>query len=69
MKAGGGLTTQRMVELGRVSRSSFYRFDPGAKPTADRDMEWRDAIQHIALEWPCYGGRASPPSCAARAGR
>ena len=55
MKADGGLTTQRMVELGRVSRSSFYRFDPGAKPAADRDMDLRDAIQHIALEWPCYG--------------
>ena len=38
MNAGGRLTTQRMVELGRVSRSCFYRFDPGAKPTADRDM-------------------------------
>jgi transposase InsO family protein len=55
MMAGGGLTMQRMVELGRVSRSSFYRFDPEAKPAADRDMELRDAIQRIALEWPCYG--------------
>ena len=55
MMAGGGLTMQRMVELGRVSRSSFYRFDPEAKPRADPDMELRDAIQCIALEWPCYG--------------
>jgi transposase InsO family protein len=45
----------RMLELGRVSRSSFYRFDPERKPRADRDMELRDAIQRIALEWPCYG--------------
>jgi transposase InsO family protein len=34
----------------------FYRFEgdePGGK--SDRDMELRDAIQRIALEWPCYG--------------
>ena len=42
-----------MLELGRVNRSSFYRFDPEAKPTSDRDMELRDAIQRLALEWPC----------------
>ena len=46
---------ERMLKLGRVSRSSFYRFDPEHKPGADRDMELRDAIQRIALEWPCYG--------------
>jgi putative transposase len=44
-----------MVELGRVSRSNFYRFDPERKTGTDRDMELRDAIQRIALEWPCYG--------------
>ena len=44
-----------MLELGRVSRSSFYRFHPDGKPDADRDMELRDAIQRIALEWPSYG--------------
>jgi len=55
MKAGRRLTIGRMAELGRVSRSSFYRFDPERKPGADRDMELRDAIQRIALEWPCYG--------------
>jgi putative transposase len=55
MRAGGGLTTQRMLELGRINRSSFYRFAPEREPAADRDMELRDAIQRIALEWPCYG--------------
>jgi len=55
MNGGRGLTIQRMLELGRVSRSSFYRYDPNRKPGADRDMELRDAIQRIALEWPCYG--------------
>jgi transposase InsO family protein len=51
--AGQRLSIERMVELGRVSRSGFYRFDEGAKP--DRDMDLRDAIQRIALEWPSYG--------------
>jgi putative transposase len=55
MRAGGGLTTQRMLELGRVNRSSFYRFASDGKPAVDRSMELRDAIQRIALEWPCYG--------------
>jgi putative transposase len=54
MNRDGGLTMRRMWELGRVSRSSFYRFDPDGK-AGDRDMELRDAIQRIALEWPCYG--------------
>jgi putative transposase len=55
MSAGGGLTAQRMLELGRVNRSSFYRFSPDDKSGADCDMELRDAIQRVALEWPCYG--------------
>ena len=55
MKAGRGLTIDRMVELGQISRSGFYRFDNGAKPRPDPDMDLRDAIQRIALEWPSYG--------------
>jgi transposase InsO family protein len=54
MNAQRGLTIERMVELGRVSRSSFYRFQ-SAEPRPKRDMELRDAIQKIALEWPSYG--------------
>ena len=55
MKANRGLTIQRMVELGRVSRSGFHRFDGNARPGPDTDMDLRDAIQWIALEWPSYG--------------
>ena len=44
-----------MVELVGVSRSSFYRLDAEAAPGRDRDMDLRDAIQRIALEWPSYG--------------
>jgi putative transposase len=54
-QAHRGLSIRRMLELGRVSRSSFYRFDPDGKPGADRDMDLRDAMQRIALEWPSYG--------------
>ena len=48
------MTIARMMELGRVSRSGFYRSDGGA-PGPDPDVELRDAIQKIALEWPSYG--------------
>ena len=44
-----------MVELGGVSRSGFYRFDQDGQPGPDPDMDLRDAIQRIALEWPSYG--------------
>ena len=43
-----------MVKLGRVSRSGFYRFDD-TEPGPDPDMDLRDAIQKIAVEWPSYG--------------
>ena len=55
MKADRGLTIARMIELSQVSRASFYRFDPDAAPRPAPDMDLRDAIQRIALEWPCYG--------------
>lgn len=55
MKADRGLTIERMVELGRVSRSGFYRFHEDGQAGPDPDMDLRDAIQRIALEWPGYG--------------
>jgi putative transposase len=55
VKAGRGLTIERMVELGRVSRCGFYRFGENAEPGLDPHMDLRDDIQRIALEWPCYG--------------
>ena len=44
-----------MVELGGLSRASFYRNEKPSTTKVDRDMDLRDAIQRIALEWPCYG--------------
>jgi putative transposase len=54
MKTNRGLTLDRMMKLGRVSRSGFYRFQD-AEPGPDRDMDRRDAIQRIAVQWPSYG--------------
>ncbi len=48
------MTIERMCELGQVSRAGLYRFDPELKPD-DRDMDLRDEIQRIALEFPYYG--------------
>lgn len=56
MTADRGLTIRRMVKLGGVSRAGFYRFGAIAgKPGRDDDVDLRDAIQRIALEWPSYG--------------
>jgi transposase InsO family protein len=43
------------VELGGVSRPGFYRFDDEGPTSVDRDMDLRDAIQRLALQWPSYG--------------
>ena len=55
MKTDRRLTIERMVELGRVSRSGFYRFGDSAEPSLDPHMDLRDTIQRIALAWPSYG--------------
>lgn len=57
MSAQKGPTIQRMTELGRVSRSSFYRFGTRPKRLVDSDMDLRDAIQRIAVSMPSYGRR------------
>ncbi len=57
MKADRGLTVDRMVKLAGVSRASYYRFDENAEAGTDPDMELRDAVQRIALDWPAYGRR------------
>ena len=57
MSAEQGPTIQRMTQLGRVSRSSFYRFGTRPKRLVDSDMDLRDAIQRIAVAMPSYGRR------------
>jgi putative transposase len=46
----------RLCELTLLSRAGFYRWQQ-ALPAVDHDMDLRDEIQRIALEWPCYGWR------------
>jgi transposase InsO family protein len=48
------MSVLRMCELSHVSRAGLYRFDPNAQ-LADEDLELRDDIQRIALEYPYYG--------------
>ena len=55
MKAGRGLSVERLARLGHISRASFYRFDENAAAGCDADMELRDAVKRIALQWPSYG--------------
>src|SRR5580704_6941550 len=47
---------QRLCWLATVSRAGFYRWRH-APPAQDADIDLRDQIQRIALEWPCYGWR------------
>jgi len=46
----------RLCELGQVSRAGFYRWQQA--PTAvDPDLDLRDEMQRIAVEFPYYGWR------------
>ena len=48
------MTVGEMCTLAKLSRAGYYRFltTPAA---GDKDMDLRDAIQRIALEFPSYG--------------
>jgi len=47
---------ERMCDLAKLSRAGFYRFVP--RPAGpDPDLELRDALQRVALEFPSYGWR------------
>lgn len=48
------MRVERMCALAGVSRAGFYRFPP-CPSGLDPDLELRDAIQRIALEFPSYG--------------
>ena len=48
------MTALRMCELGQISRASLYRWASEAEHE-DPDLDLRDQIQRIALEFPCYG--------------
>ena len=57
MNGGTELSVADLCTLADVSRSGYYRsLRPAPKPSAD-DLELRDAMQQVALEWPAYGSR------------
>jgi putative transposase len=56
VKTGARLSVIRMCEVAGFSRAGYYRFLDPAQP-ASADLDLRDEMQKIALEWPSYGSR------------
>ena len=50
------MSVLQMCGIAGFVRSGYYRFLDPDKPAA-MDMDLRDEIQKIAVEWPCYGSR------------
>jgi putative transposase len=56
VKTGTRLSVVQMCEVAGFNRAGYYRFlDPTTPAAADMDL--RDQMQKIALEWPSYGSR------------
>jgi putative transposase len=56
VRTGTRLSVVQMCEVAGFSRAGYYRFlDPDKLAPADMDL--RDEMQKVALEWPCYGSR------------
>jgi len=58
-----------MCELGQVSRAGWYRHRGDPPPPTDHDLDLRDQIQKIALEWPAYGSRRVTAELQRRGGK
>ena len=48
------MSVERMCALAQLSRAGYYRFRTTPE-SGDADIDLRDAIQRIALEFPSYG--------------
>jgi HTH-like domain len=57
MKLAKAMRLPKLCRLARVSRAGFYRWRKRPANPADPDLEVRDTMQRIALEFPCYGSR------------
>ena len=56
-----------MCQAAEVSRASYYRSLAGGNLRAGRkDLDVRDQMHKIALEWPCYGSRRMKKELQAR---
>jgi putative transposase len=56
VRTGTQLSVVQMCEAAGFSRAGYYRFLDPEKP-APADMDLRDELQKVALEWPSYGSR------------
>jgi putative transposase len=54
MRLATPIPVERLCRLALVSRAGFYRWRE-APAAVDPDLDLRDEIQRIALEFPCYG--------------
>jgi len=54
MRLATPIPLERMCRLAHVSRPGYYRWQ-NAPPAIDADLDLRDEIQRIALEFPSYG--------------
>lgn len=59
------LSVIRMCGLAGISRAGYYRFLDPVKPCW-ADLDLRNAMQKIALEWPSYGSRRMTQELKAR---
>jgi transposase InsO family protein len=51
------IPVERLCALGQVSRAGFYRWQQAAPSAIDPDLDLRDEMQQIAVEFPYYGWR------------
>ena len=56
MSAAIPLALTELCRRAEVSRAGFYRWR-GEAPAEDADLDLRDQVQRVAVEWPCYGSR------------
>jgi transposase InsO family protein len=56
VKLATPIPIERLCELGQVSRAGFYRWQQVA-PAIEHDLDLRDEMQRIAVEFPYYGWR------------
>jgi putative transposase len=61
----GRLSVAQMCAVAGFSRAGYYRFLDAAE-RKDSDMDLRDEMQKVALEWPSYGSRRMAEELKAR---
>jgi hypothetical protein len=61
------MSLEAMCALAQVSRRGYYRF-LGRPEGGDADIELRDTVQRIALEFPSYGRPRMTLNCTGGAG-